>query len=106
MAENTPRAASSNAGAITTSTNCFATACAAAASTARLKAMMPPNAEVGSVLNALAYASAALPPTATPHGFACLMITQAGSSKLRTQSHAASASAMLLYDSSLPCSCV
>ena len=37
------------AGAIRTSTNCFATASAVVASHGRLKAMMPPNAEVGSV---------------------------------------------------------
>jgi AICAR transformylase/IMP cyclohydrolase PurH len=36
--------------------------------------------------------------TATPHGLACLTITQAGSLKLRTHSSAASASAILLYD--------
>ena len=40
-------------GAISTSTNCFATACAAAPSTMRLNAMMPPKADVGSVLSAL-----------------------------------------------------
>ena len=42
---------------------------------------------------------------ATPQGFACLTITQAQSSKLFTHSHAASASARLLYDSALPCRC-
>ncbi len=42
---------------------------------------------------------------ATPHGFACLTMTHAGSSKTRTHSSAASVSATLLYDSSLPCSC-
>jgi hypothetical protein len=35
-----------------------------------------------------------------------LTITHAGPSNWRTHSHAASASAMLLYESSLPCSCV
>ncbi len=54
LAANTARAASSNAGAITTSTNCCATACAQPPSTGRLKAMMPPKAEVGSVWNAFA----------------------------------------------------
>ena len=63
---------------------------------ARLKAMMPPNAEVGSVENALLYAESSVSPIATPQGFACLMITQAGSEKLFTHSQAASASAMLL----------
>ena len=70
---------------------------------------MPPKAEVESVLNAFSYASCAVTPMATPHGLACLMMTQAaplaGSNDF-THSHAASASAMLLYDSSLPCSCV
>ena len=33
-------------------------------------------------------------------------MTHAGASKLFTHSHAASASAMLLYESSLPCSCL
>jgi hypothetical protein len=42
---------------------------------------------------------------ATPQGLACLMITQAGVSKVLTHSQAASASAMLLYESSLPCNC-
>ena len=43
---------------------------------------------------------------ATPQGLACLMMTQAGASKALTHSQAASASAMLLYDSSLPCNWV
>mmetsp|Transcript_35312 Transcript_35312/g.64174 ORF Transcript_35312/g.64174 Transcript_35312/m.64174 type:complete len:227 (-) Transcript_35312:80-760(-) len=42
-----------NDGAISTSTNCLLTSCAAAPSTSRLKAMMPPKALVGSVLKAL-----------------------------------------------------
>ena len=67
---------------------------------------MPPKAEVGSVANACWYASSGVSATATPHGLACLTMTQAGSSKVLTHSHAASASAMLLYDSSLPCSCL
>ena len=44
-------------------------------------------------------------PTATPHGFACLTITQAGSSKALTHSRAASVSATLLNESALPWSC-
>ncbi|MOA65945.1 hypothetical protein D3C78_1925240 [compost metagenome] len=43
--------------------------------------------------------------TATPHGLACLTMTQAGLTKLFTHSSAASVSATLLNDSSLPCSC-
>ena len=40
---------------------------------------------------------------ATPQGLACLTITQAGATNCRTHSIAVSASAMLLNDSSLPC---
>ncbi|MNT12301.1 hypothetical protein D3C72_1472240 [compost metagenome] len=108
LAANTARAPALNDGAISTSTNCFATACAAASSSSTLKAMMPPKAEVESVLKALSYASSAFAPSATPHGLACLMMTQAAplaASNDLTHSQAASASAMLLYDSSLPCSC-
>ena len=81
---------------MTTSTNCFATASAVGPSSGRLNAMIPPNAEVGSVLNARWYAVSVSAPSATPHGLACLMITHAGRSNVFTHSHAASASAMLL----------
>ena len=40
-------------GAISTSTNCFEICCAAASSSVQFKAMMPPKADVGSVLKAL-----------------------------------------------------
>ena len=53
LAANTWRAASSKAGAITTSTNCPATSAAVGPSIGWLKAMMPPKAEVGSVARAL-----------------------------------------------------
>jgi hypothetical protein len=76
FAANAARASSVYAGAISTSTNCLETACAHAPSTGRLNATMPPKAEVGSVRNARAYASPTSAPTATPHGFACLTITQ------------------------------
>ncbi len=102
---NTRRAASSKPGAISTSTNCLATCSAAAPSSGRLNAMIPPKADVGSVAKAFAYASPQPAPIATPHGFACLTITHAASSKVFTRSHAASESPMLLYESSLPCSC-
>src|SRR5438270_710885 len=75
---------------------------ALAASIGRLKARMPPNAEVGSVASAARYASSGAVPSAAPQGFACLTITHADSAKLLTHSHAASLSAILLYDSSLP----
>jgi hypothetical protein len=81
---------------MTTSTNCFATASAAGPSTARLNAMMPPKAEVGSVRKALRYAASGVSATATPQGLACFTITHAGTSKVRQHSQAASASAMLL----------
>ena len=63
---------------------------------------MPPNAEVGSVLKAFWYAFNAFSPMAAPQGFACLTMTQAGTLKLLTHSQAASESAILLYESSLP----
>ena len=47
------RASGVKSGAISTSTNCLLTCWAAAPSTERLKAMMPPKALVGSVWNAL-----------------------------------------------------
>jgi hypothetical protein len=50
---NTSSASGVKAGAISTSTNCLLMACAAAASSVRFSAMMPPKAEVGSVLKAL-----------------------------------------------------
>ncbi len=87
-----------------TSANCFAIAAAVAPSSARLKARMPPKAEVGSVLNAFSYAAPRLPASAAPQGLACLTMTHAGSPKCFTHSHAASASAILLYESALPCS--
>ena len=92
-------------GANNTSTNCLETASAVAPSTSRLNAMMPPNADVGSVANARWYATKGSCAIATPHGLACLTMTQAGTSKLRQHCHAASASAILLYDSSFPWSC-
>ena len=52
LALNTANASGVKSGAISTSTNCFDTASAAAPSTGTLKAMMPPKALVGSVLKA------------------------------------------------------
>ena len=60
LAANTASASGVNDGAISTSTNCFATRLGAApSSTAALKAMMPPKAEVGSVLQRLGVGLAA-----------------------------------------------
>ena len=52
LALKTCRAAALNDGANTTSTNCFDTSSAVAPSTSRLNAMIPPNADVGSVSSA------------------------------------------------------
>src|SRR5471032_1485693 len=108
LADRICLASAENDGAISTSTNSLASSVAAAAPTSVLKAMMPPKADVGSVCSARLYASAASAPSATPQGLACLTMTQAAlwskPPRLLTHSHAASASAMLLYDSSLPCS--
>src|SRR3546814_6269200 len=71
-------------------------ASAVLASTGRLKAMMPPKADVGSVLKACRYACSDDSAMATPQGLACLTMTHAQVSKLRTHSQAASASAILL----------
>src|SRR6185312_7025025 len=56
LAASTLSAAPVYAGAISTSRNCWLTACAVVSSTVSLKAMMPPNDEVGSVLKACWYA--------------------------------------------------
>ena len=64
--------------------------------------MIPPNAEVGSVLKERSYASLIDFASATPHGLACLTITQAGLLNSLTHSQAASASTILLYESSFP----
>ncbi len=53
LAANTASASGLKLGAISTSTNCLATSAAPAASSSVLKAMMPPKADVGSVLKAL-----------------------------------------------------
>jgi hypothetical protein len=50
---NTSSASGVKSGAISTSTNCLLICAAAAPSTTRLKAMMPPKALVGSVWKAL-----------------------------------------------------
>ena len=52
----------------------------ASAPTARFRTTTPPNAETGSAASAFAYASSIVSATATPHGFACFTITQAGPS--------------------------
>jgi hypothetical protein len=75
-----------------------------ATSSGRLKAMMPPKAEVG--VGAIGLHR---PADIRRHGHAAgvgVLDDDAGRrSNWRTHSQAASASAMLLYDSSLPCSC-
>ena len=66
---------------------------------------MPPYADVGSEASALTYASSSVAPMPTPHGFACLTITQAGSVNSSTSWRAAERSFRLLYESSRPLSC-
>jgi hypothetical protein len=52
---------------------------ASAASTGRLNATMPPNAEMGSARTASRYASRRSARVATPQGLVCLTMTQVGS---------------------------
>ena len=69
---------------------------AAAASSGRFTATMPPNGEIGSQRNAFSHASTSDPATATPHGVVCFTITTAGASNSATHSNAASVSFRLL----------
>ncbi len=69
---------------------------AAAASSVRFTATMPPNAETGSQRSARSHASASVAALATPHGLACLMIATVGASNSATHSNAASVSFRLL----------
>ena len=103
LEDNSFKALSSKSVAIISSTNCLLLiSIAVFLSSFLLKAIIPPNAEVGSVLKARSYDSKTPVLSATPHGLACFTITQAGLSNSLTHSHAASASTILLYDSSLP----
>ncbi len=67
--------------------------------------MIPPNAEVGSVLYALLYASSKVLDVATPHGLACFTITQDGELNCSTQENALSVSTRLLNERALPDNC-
>src|SRR6266481_1943807 len=96
---------SSKPGAAMHSTKSFATSSAVAASTTRLNARTPPNADTGSHASAFRYASRKVPCSAVPHGLLCLMITAAGSENSAARLRAASRSTKLLYESSLPWSC-
>ena len=69
---------------------------AAAASTGRFSATMPPKAETGSQSRARAKASAGVAASATPLGVLCLMTTQAVPSYSFTAARAASRSSRLL----------
>ena len=74
-------------GAISTSRNCADDRLERSrASTGRLNAMMPPNADVGSVRDAPGTPRAASRAIATPHGFVCLTMTHAGSANVFTHS--------------------
>ena len=96
---------SSKPGAAMHSTKSFATSSAVAASTARLNASTPPNAETGSHASAFKYASSSDACSAVPQGLLCLMITAAGLENSAARLRAASRSTKLLYESSLPWSC-
>ena len=78
------------------STNSFATSSAVAASTSRLKASTPPNAETGSHASAFRYASRKVVCSAAPHGLLCLMMTAAGFLNSAARLRAASKSTKLL----------
>ena len=96
------RASSEKLGAIIISANCLFISSAVSPSTEQLKAIMPPKADVGSVMKALRYASFGLSAIATPQGLACFTITQDDADIFFTHSHAFSASFKLLKDSSFP----
>ena len=85
-----------NAGARTISTKTFEISLARMSSQGWFIAMMPPNAERLSALNALLYTFNILAPRATPQGLACLTITQAVELNSFKQERAASASIILL----------
>lgn len=102
---NAASAASSYSGAKRTSTNRSASASPSPADTGRFSAQTIPKAETGSEARARSYASSIVAATATPHGFACLMITQAGSANSRRSSRAAERSSRLISESSFPWSC-
>ena len=96
----------SKSGAAITSTNClFIILSASLESSFLLKVMIPPNAEVGSVLYALLYASSKVLDVATPHGLACFTITQDGELNCSTQENALSVSTRLLNERALPDNC-
>ncbi len=70
-------------GATITSVKIAAMRSAAAASSVRFRATMPPNAEAGSQRSARSQAAARSSPEAMPHGLACLTMTMVGSVELR-----------------------
>ena len=95
-------AAGSKPGATTTSRKIETSASAIAASTGRVSATTPPNADTGSPASAACQASSGVARSAAPHGFVCLTMTQAGPRSARPRAAAAAASRTLLYDSALP----
>ena len=102
---STSSAPSSYPGANSTSTNCSAIRSASSTDTGRFRTTTPPYADTGSEPTARGYASSIAPATATPQGFACLTITQAGSVNSSDSCLAADRSFRLLYESSRPFSC-
>src|SRR5258708_31495402 len=99
-------ARSANPGAAMHSAKSFATSSAVAASTARLNASTPPNAEIGSHASAFKYASSKVVCSAVRQGCFALMIPPAGFWNSAPSPRAAWRSARLLYESSLPWSCL
>ena len=75
----------SKPGAAMHSTKSLATSSAVAASTTRLNASTPPNAETGSHASAFRYASRKVACSAVPQGLLCLMMTAAGLLEFRGQ---------------------
>src|SRR5687768_4733944 len=105
--DKTALAAGVKLGAMTISRKMSLSSPAVSSSTGRLKAITPPKIETGSQALALRKESAnEFFDKATPHGLLCLMATVAISENSRTVLNAASASKILLKDSSLPWNCL
>jgi hypothetical protein len=108
FSESSSSARGAKPGATIASTKLGRSSSAACSLTGVLKATTEPKALVGSVASALAYASAASAPIASPHGVVCLMIAHAATSAsahAETASSAPSRSSRLLKESSFPCYC-
>ena len=101
--ESTAFASGVKLGAMTISRKISLSSLAVSSSTGRLNAITPPKIETGSQALALRNESASdFFDNATPQGLLCLIATVAISENSKTVLNAASASKMLLKDSSLP----